>query len=776
MIADLTHAMRSLGRRPGPGATGAVVAGVGIGLAVIVFALGDPYLSRPLPYPKASRLVGIEIRQILGQSELLQQENIPTFAHWQARADLFDGLAAFGDRSLLRMRLQERTVPLRTMAVSRNFVAVLGVGVPGVSDVGDDLAWITKAAADRLGDGKTLIGRAVPLVPSGSVRIAGILPHSFIFPQASSAEPVDALVAFQPGQIATVDRSHGPTEVNALHLIGRIRHGADPDHVEAALNTALASTGFRVAVSLLPMLLKERLQSLAAGALLASLLVLLVCCANTAGIALTRGLHRAGEIAMLEILGGTRGRIARLLVAEAGVVGMTGTVLGLGVSVVGLPALRTIIPAKLTALGVPMATPRVLVFAALAGLVVVVSWCLGSLTSWRLGARQSVRAIHRDGRAVRAIRFVLIAGQLTAAAVLLAGAGLLGRSYLNLSRLDTGLDGSSLAFTVAYPPEASSAHLLDAIERTVARLRRVPGVAAVAASVGGDSDRLSADSVVIVGGRPVLVERAHVTTDFFSATGMQFVTGRPLAPEDDRHAVVINQTLSRRAFARGHALGEVLLVGGQPSTVAGVVRDARDRGLIQSPRPAVFLPILAPTAEAPVVYSLRCSASTRSLLAEGERVIQSVDRGAAVLDASSLQERLSRSVADRSFATLVMVLFAAATTIITIAGLWGVVAYVVTRRTREVGIRLAVGANGSTVVWLVMREAMVAAVCGAVGGIVVSLWLSRTLEALLFDVASRDLLTLSFTTAGLLVLAFGAAVIPARRAGRLSPMVALRMD
>jgi ABC-type antimicrobial peptide transport system permease subunit len=206
------------------------------------------------------------------------------------------------------------------------------------------------------------------------------------------------------------------------------------------------------------------------------------------------------------------------------------------------------------------------------------------------------------------------------------------------------------------------------------------------------------------------------------------------------------------------------------------VRGARDRGLTREATPALFAALETATADAPVTYSLLPNDASTFTPPDWDLLVQRSAPGAVVLNSTSLQERLSRSIRDRSFATVVMTLFAFATTVITTAGLVGIVGYVVARRTHEIGIRLAIGARGGQVIWLVMRDAIAATATGAVLGTVIAAWLSHGLEALLYGVSAGNLTTLSVTTVGLIFFALIAAAIPARRAGRLSPTVALRAE
>ncbi len=774
MLLEASLALRSLMRRPAAPASAAIVIAIGIALATTVFAMGDPYLTRPLPYADARRVVTIDLHPNMAKLLATRNADLPTFADWQERGDLFVALAAYGDDTLLRIRVGPRVVPLRAVPVSHNFLATLGVVAPSAADFTSGAVWLAAPAAARVGLDVRRGYQVVPLLPSGAMSVIGTLPETFVLPQADRTTSVDGLFTFSPERIATISNDGGAMHVSALHLVARLRPGVTPQAVQAALSVPLARAGFTLSVTAVTTLLKERLQSLAFGALLAGALVLLVCCANAAGIGLTRGLHRTVELGMFETLGATRRRVAELLISEAVIVGGVGTTVGLGLGVGALRAVDAVLPMKFATLGVPTYTRRVVLFAAVAGLFTIASWAAASLMAWSRG--RDPRRIGRESRSLGLARFALISGQITAAAVLLGGAGLLGRSYWNLARLDTGFDGASLALTVSYPPEDSPTRVLDAIHRTLTTFRQMPGIVAAAASTGGDSDRFSGNGIIVVGGRPLFVERTNVTSGFFQATGMQFIIGRAPTAEESGQAVVLNEQLARRAFPDGKAVGRTLIVGSHSAIVSGVVRGARDRGLTREATPALFAALETATADAPVTYSLLPNDASTFTPPDWDLLVQRSAPGAVVLNSTSLQERLSRSIRDRSFATVVMTLFAFATTVITTAGLVGIVGYVVARRTHEIGIRLAIGARGGQVIWLVMRDAIAATATGAVLGTVIAAWLSHGLEALLYGVSAGNLTTLSVTTVGLIFFALIAAAIPARRAGRLSTTVALRAE
>jgi hypothetical protein len=263
---------RLLPRRPGSILGAVAVIGIGVGLAAMVFALADPYAARDLPYSDPGRLVSIQFG--LGDphvAERASQADVPSLASLQARTDLFDGLAAFNEVGWLRARLSDRVVPLRAVAVTANLFEVLGVEPRGTADTTH--AWVSRRAAVSLSRGELSPGRFVPTVPEGTLRVGGILPPSFVLPQANRTEPVDALVFLPPGPVMTVTGGQS----SGLKLVGRMRSGLTPEIIEMALAPSIHAVGRSLSVVPLRTAMQARQQALARGALFASVLVILVC-------------------------------------------------------------------------------------------------------------------------------------------------------------------------------------------------------------------------------------------------------------------------------------------------------------------------------------------------------------------------------------------------------------------------------------------------------------------------------------------------------------------
>jgi hypothetical protein len=761
---------RLLPRPSGPILGAIAVIGVGVGLAGMVFALADPYVARALPYSDPDRLVSMEFG--LGDPRAAvqaSQSDVPSLASWQARADLFEGLAAFDDGGWLRVRLSDRVVPLRAVAVTDNLLEVLGLDRRPATDA--TAVWVSTRAATTLSGGELSPGRSVPVVLGGTLRVESILPHSFLLPQANRTDPVDALVMLPPGPVMTITRTPAPSS-SALKLVGRRRQDVTPETIEAALGPSIRATGSSLSVVPLWTRMTARQRALARGASLASGLVILVCWMNVFNIALTRGLYREPELATRTALGATPGQLVRLVMAEGLRVAALGSAIALAVAWLALTGAVGVLPAEFATLGVPSVTMRVATFIGVAGAVAWLSWCLASMVAWRFGARHHARHIvSRDGRAIRVMRFVVVAGQVGAASVLLAAAALLGRSYLNLRLVDAGMDERTQTVTVSHDPNLPPAVRSEVVERVVTALRRREGVQAVGVKGGSMLEGRWGAAAFLPDGQVAVLER--VDLGFLGAAGLQFLVGG--LPEPDRTGDVITEGIALKYFSGRSPVGAMM--PGRTAPIVGVVRDVRTFGLSVAPRPVVYeVGGTWPSHPAATfTYVVRVAAESRPL-ADWQRVLRPIDPMAVVLSDDTVGERLARSVRDRTFATLVVGLFATASVLVTALGLAGVVAYTVVKRTREVAVRLTLGATRGSVSWLVVRDALTAAVCGAIGGVIASVWLSSALESLLYGIRPADPNTLLLAAASLLGIVVGTAMLPAIRTGRIAPATALRIE
>lgn len=764
-----------LSRRAGSLLGAVAVVGVGVGLAAMVFALADPYAARDLPYKDAGRLVSLEFG--LGDPRVAvrtHQGDVPSLASWQSRADLFEGLAAFDDAGWLNVRLSDRVVPLRTVAATANLFEVLGLERRASSDPAE--AWVSPRTAGTFSGGELSPGHSVPTVPTGTLRVAGFLPASFLLPQANRTDPVDALIVLPPGPVITI--ANGAR--SGLKIVARMGHDVTPEVIEAALGPAIQGVGSSLSVVPLRTAMQARQRALARGALLASALVILVCWLNVFTIALTGALFRQPELATRTALGATPIRLVGLMVAEGARVATLGGVSALAVTWLTLGFAVAVLPAEFATLGVPTISPRVIGLIGAACAVSWLSWSIASIVAWRLDLRrQPSRIAGRDGRAIRLIRFSVIAGQVGAASVLLAAAALLGRSYLNLLLIDPGMAPRTQAITITHDPNLPDSVRFEIVERVATVLRRAEGVQAAGVKKGQILDGRAGGAAVLIGGQAVMWEWTRVDRGFMDAAGLHFLAGG--LPEAGHVGAVITERIALKYFPGRSPVGTVLDVcavtcaAGRAVPIVGVVSDVRTIGLSVAPRLVAYEVGAAwPNDQTIFTYLVRLAEPSRRL--EVLPSILSIDPVAVVLSNETIGDRLADSVKDRTFATLVVGLFAAASVLVTALGLAGVVAYSVARRTREIAVYWALGATRQRVTWIVVRDAVTAAICGAMFGFIVSSWLSAGLASLLYEVQPTDATTLTVGAASLIAVVTGAAMLPAIRTRRISPATALRIE
>jgi predicted permease len=765
---------RVLSRASGAAYGAIAVIAVGIGLAAMVFALSDAFVWKQLPYANPDQLVSIHFD--LGNPHIsVTQADFPSLASWQSRTDLFEGIAGFENRGWMRVQVSDRVLPLRAVAATDNLFEVLGVHAEW-TDTG--AAWVSSRAVS-LSVGRLEPGRSARILPEGLLRVGGVLPAAFLLPEPGRTDSVDAIVPLSVGPVKVL-------EGEQPHLVARLRPGVTPQSVEAALNAVMKATGYSPSVVPLNVSVKTgypktygnaataaRVSNLATGAVSASVLVVLVCWMNIFNIAMTRGLYRQAELATRTALGASSSRIVGHLAAEAGTVAGIGSATALFFAWLVLAATVAVLPPAFATLGLPSMTLRVALFTVLSGAIAGVAWCLASILAWRFTRRRHVHQVtSRDGGAIRVVRFTLVAGQFGVAAVFLTAATLLARSYLNLVNVDTGMEEQTQTLTVAHDSALPLTLRRDVVNRVIVLLRRAEGVQAVGASAG-ILFRPGAAQVTSPRAQ-FFTERVLIAGDYFRALGMKFVAGRPPGP-GDRAAAVVTEAFARQ-YSDGRLPVDVNFTGGWKTlAVTGMIRDVRTKGSAFASRPAIFeVSDDWQSLDATTTYLVRVSG--RSSSAAWERLIQEVDPQAIVLEGGTLGERLGRAILERTFASVVVGIFAAAGIVIIALGLAGVVAYTVVKRTREIAIRLALGATPSAVTRLVVRDAAIAAICGVAGGVIVSVWLSSALQILLYEVSPTDTATLAFTALSLVGVVLIAALVPAMRVRRIPPARALRVE
>ncbi len=784
---DLKQAWRATTRRPGGTIALVLVLGLGVGLTSAMFALADPFLFRPLPFADPESLVVVQVSPEAARA-LTRGISLPTFDEWRRRTDLFTGLAAWRTDSGVRVRTSDGTSMLTTVQATEDFFTVLGIQPAGLAawkmsaHNRDDVVALTPRGRRSAGGPGLTVGDWLDRSDGPDAQIAALLPTDFLFPNIGIAREIDALFPFEAGAVADIrvwNDDGSPAVYSYLNMLGRLAPGVTAGQVSAGLAWSVDSKRtISVSVEPLTEVMTRSVRPLARGALAAGLLILLVCAGNVANLLIVRNSFRRRDHATRVALGASRATLARLAFFEFGLIEGTGIIVGLVMAAVVTAVVRSVIPYEFASLGNPSVSWRVVAFVAATGLAVSI---IGAGPAWLVQRVRPValfgRTRTRDAPGVRSLRFAMAAVQSAVAVVLAIGATLLVHSYSNLTGQHVGIDSDVLVISAWYPDADTTVKLQADIDATIEGIQRLPGVQMVAASEGSMLNSVRSSVGLTIDGRRIFANKKAVTTNFFETTGLRIREGMGLGTEDrEVGAIVVSRSFARRYWPNSVAVGKTAGLGGSTIRVVGVTDDVFDVALDAEPMPTVYLPLHDPSVGFAISYLIRSNESSASLRDPVNRVLLAVNRDMVIRGFSTVGERLSDSVRNRIFATLILSLFAIAGLAVSSAGLIGVVTFLVARRTREIAIRVAVGAGRSSIRWLVIREAVTAAIVGALAGLVVGHWLAKSLEALLYGLEPGSWGTPS-AAAALTVLLMGlAAVIPAQHALRIQPIEALLVD
>lgn len=791
IVTDVRHAWRSLYVHRGSSLAIVAVLALGIGLTSAMFALADPFVLRPLPFAKPHELVVIDV----GSEDLTENVTTPTVDDWRARKDLFQGLTAIGAGRVERLRLTDRSTFFVTATISADLFAVLGVPAPQMDEWTDaaavpSLVLLTAQAARVLPAEARQPGTFLPLQNGGGLRVVGTMIDDVLLPGTGLDRNVHGLKPFVPGPLfqATTwyesSRQRPPRTNLQQILIARLQPDVTPQMVEAALSVALPS-GARLAVTADPLsdYVTRSKRPLAQGAIAAGVFILLICAGNVANLLLARLTFRSRELATRAALGASRGDLLRLWLTEIGVVATLAIGFGLAIASLALTIVTRVIPEAYVSLGSPSITARVVIFAMLAGSLIIVPGLIPLAGRHR---RESLalfgHAVAADSRRVATFRFASVALQSTLAMILAVGAALLIQSHVNLIGQNSGFDGTALTVTAMYPSSLRDQPLQEVLDGSLERLRRVPGVTAAAVADGAVVDGVLTTAISLQAtarGQAVDAQLRSVSDNYFETAGMTVLQGHGLRAHDH---VLVNEALASKYWPGESALGQPTSAG----TIVGIVRDAHERVLYRRPDPTVYKLLSARFGDAEdilrgrvssgVTYVLRTSASPIAHEPAIRRALFDVYSDVLIPEVNTFDGKLANTVRDRTFAALILTFFGIAGGAVTVAGLVGIVAFVVVRRTREIAIRIAIGAQPGHIRGLVTREVISAAIAGGIAGLLIGRWLSTWLESFVYGVEAGNWTTALMAGGVMLAVMIGAALVPARRAVNLHPTEALRVE
>jgi putative ABC transport system permease protein len=795
VINDVRHAVRGLRRNPGFAVVALLILGVGIGANAALFSLLHPVLLAPLPFQDAERTVLLLNAPRPGSRFVGISD--PFFDAIERGPNPFEALTAFAPTEV-NVGGDDHPERVPAMVVSGGFFAVAGVTplagrtlLPTDAVVGQDEAAVISEGLweRRFGRDPALVGRTVR-IGDRARRVVGVVPHHYrFFADADVWIPlaVDAVVLASPGAAVNNNRAaaallpEGRTLVEVERGLGpvaaRLRERF-PDATEPEQGVALMDyREWSVAG------VRTGLLTLAA----AVGLVLLVACANLANLLLVRNEARRAEFAVREALGAGRGRILRQLLAESLVLGVGGAALGIGIGRLALTLMRPLVPAEL---GLP---ERV----ALDAPVVAFTLGVGLLTGLVFGLAP---ALARSGRPLRAglgtrgggarggLRRALVIGQVAVTAVLLVGAGLLVRSLDRIGAVDPGFraqDRWTMEFVAqrsSYPDDAS----LNAFARTVVEAA-AERTGAASAAVGQRLPlRGSSNWGYTVEGQPEAGVRVAdynlVGPGYFETMGIPLLRGREFEWSDARAAapVIVSESMARQLWPGEDPIGRRINVDIEERTwreVIGVVGDAHTRSLAAEPPDLMYFPPVSLPFASPYHLSVIVTTPERPAPAVALReALASVDGGIPPGDVLPLSGLVAGSEARRRFLMALFSSFSGIALVLAMVGLYGVVAYGVALRSREFGLRMALGAGPERVRAIVLRQGAVMTAIGLAAGLGAAVPLGRFVTSFLYGVEATDPLTYALVGVLLAVVALLAALVPARRATRLDPATTLRSE
>ena len=795
-IQDLTYAVRSLLKARGFAAVAVLTIALGIGANTAMFTVVNAVLLRPLPYAHPGRLVMVwqDLRARGGPAD--EWATPGNYADWRRETAIFQQVAVIsGWRPTLTGDAEPEPVPGEQ--VSHEYFSVLGISpIAGRAFTQEDDVPNARRVVvighglwkRRFGGDVSVIGRTVTL--NGEPHeIVGVLPEGFR-PIVSGAAEI-----WRPLRINTAAPARGAV---VLRAIARLPDGVTLERAQAGAS-ALAKrleatypqfnekTGFNLT------LLHDRVVGDVKPGLIAVFgavaFVLLIACANIANLLLARGSSRGRELAVRVALGATRRRVIRQLLTEsvllAGIGGAAGVLLGIW----AINALVSLAPSSAPRLNEVGLDATVFAFAALLTLATGVACGLvPALQSSRSGVTHALNDAARGGSGVagRAVRRALVVAEIALALMLLTGGALLLQTFVRLQSADLGFDPENVLVGFVNPPRASydSREKRRALyDQLLEKASALPGVQQAAlASVlplSGDSD-----TSFSIEGRPAPLSQSEtpvtwyrqVSAGYFDAMGMRMRRGRVFTTGEPAPSVVVNETFVRTFFPREEPLGRRVRFGGEAAdpwfTIIGVVADAKARGAREAAKVETFIPYWQ-LVEPGIVVILK-SANPGQLAAPLRAAVSSLDRNLPVSGITTLSEMVGDSIAQPKFVATLAVAFAALALALAAIGLYGVMAYAVSQRTTEIGVRMALGATPLQVFRLVVEDGLRLAALGIALGIAGSLIMAQWLAALLFGVQPGDPTTLVFTAAVLLFVSAFASVVPARRATLVDPMVAIR--
>ncbi|MFP5245767.1 MAG: ABC transporter permease, partial [Thermoanaerobaculia bacterium] len=779
---DLTYAARTFRRLPGFTLTAIAVVALGVGANTAAFSLVDYVLLRPLPFPDAERIVK------LWQSSDAYSYNEASpadYRDWKAMSRTLRGMGAYTNRGV---NLVGQGTPLRLQSarVTPDLLPLVGVPAqvgsvitPANSGAGTATVVLSHTLwRDHFGGDPAVIGRTVRL--DGAVHtIVGVMPRDFLFPNRKVDLWTPLLFAPQDYE----DRND-----YYLEVLGRLAPGVTLEKAQAELKTIAARLEAQypdtnrdsgVLVQRLRDQVGRSSRVLVLALSGAALCILLLACANLATLLLARGAARSRELAIRTALGAGRDRLVRQLITESLLLALFGGIAGIFLARAGLPLLAALVPPSLPIHETPTIDLRILGYAAV----------LIGLTGLAFGVLPALR--QAQSTAKQRVRSALVVVEITGSIVLLISCGLLMRAILRIHAIDAGFrveHATTMRTALPLPKYATVAARERFYRRVLHDIRALPGIESAGYVTGLPMEMTGGIWPVVSGGtnsqrtQDNSASLRFVTPGYFAAMGIPLRAGRDIAEGDtfDRpHVAVVSESFARRQWPGQEPLGRSFGFALSERTVVGVVGDVRTRGLERSSEPQVYLSSAqvednSIVGYVPQILVVRTKLPLEQWLPAARRIISAADPEQPVSHVRPLSEIVQGDTAPRRVQLRLLAILSVIALLIGGVGIHGLLSFAVSQRTRELGIRRALGAQAASIVTMVMKEGLRLAIIGTITGVLVALFVGRSMSALLFGVPPDDPQTIAIAVALCLLTAIVGCARPAWRASRVDPMTALR--
>lgn len=804
---DLRHSIRSLSKKPGFTFVVVLTLALAIGANTAIFSVVNAALLKPLPYREPERLV--HLWEATPQQNYPKREaSYPDFQDWRL-CDAFDGVAAYRGGGGFMLATPESSERIEGGFVSGNFFSVLGVTplLGRTLTEADEKQGAERVALlsygfwqRRFSGDAGVVGKQIVL-SGNSYQVIGVLPPEFQFAKRGAAE------IWTPMQLSQSMMTR--RFMHFVNVIARLKPGVNLEQAKAAMlpitgriaqEYADSHAGTSIIVTPLHQEMVGNIKPLLVLLLVAVGFVLLIACSNVANLLLVRASGRQKEVAIRSALGASAWRLIRQLLTESLVLAVAGGAVGLLLARWGVDGLISAIPDNLLNFMPYLRSVKIdgSALAFTAALSLAVSLLFGLVPALH-ASKTDLQSVLKEGgktsaaSARQGLRNALVVAEVALALVLLVGAGLMLRSLWGLINVDPGFNPRNLlTFTFALPPAAydSNEKLIVARQRMLAELAAIPGVEGAATVstlplIGGNTTRFyPANQPKPAPGDDTEANLRDISANYFNVMGVRLISGRYFTEQDaasSQNVVIINQSLAKRAFPNQDAAGQSIIITGDSGAylVAGVVADEKITGLDAQNTSVVYFPYQQDssvgTASSIVV---RTTGDPMSMSNTVRRKLQAFEPGISVFFVRTMDQIAATSPATfaRRYPAMLIGLFAVVALLLAAIGIYGVISYAVSQQTHEIGVRIALGARPANILGLVMKKGVGLTLIGVALGLIASFVLTRLMADLLFGVSATDPLTFAGIAVLLTVVASVACYVPAQRAMKVDPMVALRYE